>query len=76
MLEMARQTRLCPDNGNTDCGACMHACVVNAIYPDAQVPRSSAEFVHINESWFRHKTGVRKRVREIGRETGMLPRKQ
>ena len=54
----------------TDCGACMAACVVGAIYPDAQVPKASQEFIHINESWFRHKTGVRKRVREIAAEIG------
>ena len=54
----------------TDCGACMAACVVGAIYPDAQVPKGSQEFIHINESWFRHKTGVRKRVREIAAEIG------
>lgn len=54
----------------TDCGACMEACVVNAIFPDQGVPRSSSEFIHLNESWFRHKTGVRKRVREIAVEIG------
>lgn len=54
----------------TDCGACAEACVINAIYPESAVPRSSAEFTHINESWFRHKVGVRARVREIARELG------
>ena len=54
----------------TDCGVCMAACVVGAIYPDREVPEMSKEFIHINESWFRHKTGVRKRVREIAKEMG------
>lgn len=54
----------------TDCGACMAACVVNAIYPGDEVPRSSREFIHINESWFRHKSGVRQRVREIAADIG------
>jgi len=54
----------------TDCGACAEACVINAIYPDAGLPRSSIEFVQINESWFRHKRGVRDRVREIARDLG------
>ena len=55
-----------------DCGACMEACVVGAIYPAAQVPRASVEFVAINEQWFRHKTGVRERVLEIGVALGQL----
>ncbi len=54
----------------TDCGACMAACVVNAIYPDEELPRASSEFLYINEAWFRHKAGVRKRVREIALEIG------
>jgi hypothetical protein len=48
----------------------MAACVVGAIYPDQEVPRSSREFIQINEAWFRHKTGVRKRVREIAADIG------
>lgn len=55
-----------------DCGACMEACVVGAIYPAARVPRASVEFVAINEQWFRHKTGVRERVLEIGVALGQL----
>ena len=54
----------------TDCGACAEACVVNAIYADHRVPRDSTEFIHINESWFRHKTGVRARVRDIAKVLG------
>ena len=54
----------------TDCGVCVAACVVGAIYADKDVPKASREFIHINESWFRHKTGVRQRVREIAAEMG------
>jgi Fe-S-cluster-containing hydrogenase component 2 len=54
----------------TDCGACAEACVVNAIYRDHKVPKASLEFVHINESWFRRKRGVRERVLEIARDSG------
>ncbi len=49
----------------TDCGVCKEACVVGAIFADVEVPRQSKEFIHINQSWFRRKTGVRHRVREI-----------
>ncbi|MDH3641509.1 MAG: 4Fe-4S binding protein [Gammaproteobacteria bacterium] len=52
----------------TDCGVCMAACVVGAIYPEQEVPRSSVEFTEINKTWFRRKTGVRQRVREIAAE--------
>ena len=55
----------------TDCGACMAACVVQAIFPAHQVPRASREFEHINASWFGHKQGVRMRVREIAGELGI-----
>jgi len=54
----------------TDCGACMHACVVNAIYPEQDVPRASVEFININHAWFGRKSSVRKRVREIAAEVG------
>ena len=53
-----------------DCSACMAACVVGAIYPEQDVPRLSREFIQINGAWFRHKTGVRQRVREIAAEIG------
>ena len=49
----------------TDCGVCKEACVVGAIFADDEVPRASREFININQSWFRQKTSVRKRVREI-----------
>jgi ferredoxin len=55
----------------TDCGACMAACVIGAIYPADQVPRASAEFVVLNEHWFRHRTGVRQRVKELAPSFGL-----
>lgn len=54
----------------TNCGACAEACVINAIYHEDELPRESREFAHINESWFRHKSGVRHRVREISGSLG------
>ena len=54
----------------TSCGACMEACVVNAIYPDSRLPAGSREFRSINESWFRRRAGVRKRIYEIALEIG------
>lgn len=54
----------------TDCGACMAACVINAIYPDDRLPADSIEFININETWFRRKSGVRQRVREIAIDIG------
>ena len=56
----------------TDCGACMAACVVQAIYPADDVPRASREFIHINASWFGHKRGVRQRVAEIADALGIF----
>ncbi|MGE0665819.1 MAG: indolepyruvate ferredoxin oxidoreductase subunit alpha [Sphingomonadales bacterium] len=55
-----------------DCGACMAACVVGAIYPEETLPAASSEFAGINAYWFKHKTGVRQRVREIGKASGLL----
>jgi hypothetical protein len=48
----------------------MHACVVNAIYPEQDVPRASVEFININRAWFGRKSGVRDRVQEIAEELG------
>jgi len=56
----------------TDCGACMEACVVGAIYPQTDLPRASVEFEQINEQWFRRRAGVRERVREIATSLGVL----
>ena len=53
-------------NKCTDCGVCMAACVVGAIYPGNALPAASREFLGLNDYWFQHKTGVRARVREIG----------
>jgi Fe-S-cluster-containing hydrogenase component 2 len=54
----------------TDCGECVSACVIGAIYPDTKIPLSSREFININEAWFKRKTGTRKRVREIANAIG------
>ena len=59
-------------NKCTDCGVCAVACVVGAIYPDNGLPAASREFLNINAYWFRHKTGVRQRVQEIGVALGQL----
>jgi len=59
-------------NSCTDCGACMAACVVEAIFPDTHLPAASSEFANINDYWFKHKSGVRERVREIGRDLGLI----
>ncbi len=55
----------------TDCGACMAACVVEAIYPPTDLPQASVEFTQINEQWFRRREGVRQRVREIATSLGI-----
>ena len=52
----------------TDCGACQAACVVGAIFPERELPRDALEFSYINRDWFRHKRGVRQRVRELACE--------
>lgn len=53
----------------TNCDACKEACVVGAIFRDDEVPRESREFIHLNESWFHRKAGVRLRLHEMVRET-------
>ncbi len=58
-------------NRCTDCGVCMAACVVGAIYPAEQVPHASAEFVLLNADWFRHRSGVRHRVKELAPAFGL-----
>jgi Fe-S-cluster-containing hydrogenase component 2 len=59
-------------NRCTDCGVCMAACVVGAIFPDTDTPNASREFIEINAYWFKHKSGVRARIREIGLVGGQL----
>lgn len=54
----------------TDCGACVAACVVEAIYPATDLPHDSVEFTEINAQWFRRRAGVRKRVAQIARDLG------
>ena len=55
----------------TDCGACVAACVVEAIYPEDDLPRASMEFTEINAQWVRRRSGVRARVDDIARELGL-----
>jgi len=57
-------------NRCTNCGACAAACTMGAIFPDVAIPRASREFIAINDYWFKHKTGVRQRIREIAAEIG------
>ena len=57
-------------NRCTDCGVCMPACTVGAIFPDHSVPRGSIEVVAINDYWFKRKAGVRQRIEELAVETG------
>lgn len=53
----------------TNCGVCLEACVVGAIFRDNRVPDESREFIHLNESWFHRKAGVRQRLKEFVGET-------
>lgn len=53
-----------------DCGVCMEACAMGAIYPDFALPKASLEFLALNDYWFKHKTGVRARVLEIAADVG------
>ena len=53
----------------TDCGVCVAACVVGAIFPATELPAPSTEFTHINASWHRHKNwGTRARARDCFRD--------
>lgn len=52
----------------TDCGVCEAACVVGAIFPANRLGRESVEFEMFNAGWFRHRRGVRERIKEIAEE--------
>lgn len=54
-----------------DCGVCAAACVVGAIKSEQKLAPEDAEFPELNAQWFRHRTGVRKRVRELARASGL-----
>lgn len=53
-----------------DCGLCKEACAVGAIFADFALPKAQAEFLALNDYWFKHKTGVRERIKEIAAEVG------
>lgn len=53
------------------CGACAAACVVGAIMPAQALRDGAVEFQELNAQWFRHRSGVRARVREIAAEAGL-----
>lgn len=53
----------------TDCGVCLEACTIGAIFADASVPKASFEFIALNKHWFKHKSSVRARIREIVGDT-------
>lgn len=57
-------------NRCTDCGVCKEACAMGAIFRDVSVPKASVEFIALGEYWFRHKTGVRARIKEIAADVG------
>lgn len=45
-----------------DCAVCESACPVGAIFADENLPKSSQEFLRINELWFEDKTSARAEV--------------
>ena len=57
-------------NQCTDCGVCMAACTIQAIFSDLNIPKASVEFIALNDIWFKRRTGVRQRIKEIAAELG------
>ena len=47
-----------------NCGVCVEACPVAAIYSDKEVPAEFAPFAEINAQWFTEKDQTRERVNE------------
>ena len=47
-----------------DCGACVPACPVVAIYAEDDVPESQRAFVQINEVWYKDPTEAEKLIGE------------
>ncbi len=47
-----------------DCGACVPACPVNAIFVDSEVPADQARFTEINVLWFSDRVAARAQVGE------------
>ncbi|MBN9392531.1 MAG: ferredoxin family protein [Chloroflexi bacterium] len=48
-----------------DCGACLEACPVTAIFEEERVPASSAKFIEINRLYFRDKEAARAEVNAL-----------
>jgi NAD-dependent dihydropyrimidine dehydrogenase PreA subunit len=48
-----------------DCGACVPACPVTAIFAEDDVPKEWAVYTEINALWFRDKSAARARVAEL-----------
>jgi ferredoxin len=40
-----------------DCGACVSACPVEAIYADADVPEKWKNYTEINATWYKERAG-------------------
>ena len=36
-----------------DCGACVSACPVEAIYADSDVPEQYTKYIEINAAWYK-----------------------
>jgi ferredoxin--NADP+ reductase len=45
--------------GCIDCGACVPACPVSAIYPEDQLPPAEARFVEVNARYFTSRSAAR-----------------
>lgn len=45
-----------------DCGACQPACPVTAIFPEADVPAESQQFIAINANWYTDPVAARAQV--------------
>ena len=56
-----------------DCGACVPACPVNAIFVDSEVPADQARFTEINVLWFSDRVAARAQVGEDGAAPAEAP---
>jgi ferredoxin len=48
-----------------DCGVCVEACPVAAIYDEKELPSDQQEFAEVNLLWFKDKAAARTRVDEL-----------
>ncbi len=53
-----------------DCGACVPACPVNAIFVDSEVPADQARFTEINVLWYSDRAAARA---QVGEGSGAAP---